>query len=173
MSEVTVLSGSSLATYLREDLELEEFRLKCRLREVKFWLLVDKQPEGCWPWVGFTDTLGYGQFERNIKAHRQAYQYAIGDIPTGMVVCHRCDNPPCCNPDHLFAGTLKDNSQDMVAKGRAFLRKLTPQQVKHIRDLAPDLARGGQRALAREFGVHPQTINKIIKRHTHRKEVMP
>lgn len=77
--------------------------------------------DGCWEWQASTYGIGYGQFHRDgvmTPAHRMAWQLTHGSIPDGMVVCHRCDNPPCVRPDHLFLGTNKDNSRDMVAKGR-------------------------------------------------------
>lgn len=78
-------------------------------------------PSGCLEWQGSRDKSGYGTFrsgKRDYKAHRFAYEKAFGIIPKGIVICHTCDNPPCCNPDHLFAGTTKDNSKDCVSKGR-------------------------------------------------------
>lgn len=76
--------------------------------------------ETCWIW----DTQqkhGYGQlraFGKLYRAHRFSYELHFGPIPEGLFVCHKCDNPPCVNPDHLFLGTAKDNIQDMIAKGR-------------------------------------------------------
>lgn len=83
-----------------------------------------KGPDECWPWLGSTDKDGYGQLavrdpkRRTLKAHRLAYEFGIGPIPYGLGALHTCDNPPCCNPRHLWAGTQKDNMRDMIAKGR-------------------------------------------------------
>ena len=78
---------------------------------------------GCWIWVGnIHPDFGYGRlfFEgKNLLAHRVSYELHHGTIRGGMFVCHRCDNPPCVNPEHLFLGTQKDNMQDMSRKGRA------------------------------------------------------
>lgn len=71
----------------------------------------------CWLWVGYKVAGGYGQIKGK-KSHRPAYQYTNGSIPDGMFVCHKCDNPPCCNPDHLFLGTAQDNMTDKVVKNR-------------------------------------------------------
>lgn len=93
-------------------------------RESRFWAKVDTAGgiDACWPWSGNRIAKGYGIFThrgRNAGAHRTAYQYAVGQIPDGLWVLHRCDNPPCCNPAHLWLGTATDNNRDMIAKGRA------------------------------------------------------
>ena len=97
-------------------------------------------------------------------AHRLAYEFTYGPIPSKMHVCHRCDNPPCCNPEHLFLGTAKDNARDMVDKGRFVNNslKLTPEQVAAIR---AEYAAGGvtQEALAKRYGVTRGNIGMIIR----------
>lgn len=80
----------------------------------------------CWEWQFHRDKANYGRFkigQRSERAHRVAYQLAKGEIPTGLVVRHTCDNPPCCNPNHLLIGTVQDNNQDCVERGRF---RLTP-----------------------------------------------
>lgn len=79
-------------------------------------------PAGCWEWQRSKDNVGYGTFKdvtrKTHKLHRLMYQLYKGSIPEGMLVCHTCDNPACCNPDHLWVGTQKDNIRDCVVKGR-------------------------------------------------------
>lgn len=82
-------------------------------------------PDACWLWTGQIQTLGYGVLtlcegsdRKNLLAHRVAWAVAHKTVPTDQMVCHTCDNPPCCNPAHLFLGDAKANSADMIAKGR-------------------------------------------------------
>lgn len=87
----------------------------------RFWSKVNQAEEGCWLWQGTMLSQGYGCFKiagKMYKAHRIAYVYLKGAIPTGLVLCHTCDNPRCVRPDHLFLGTTMDNVQDAKKKGR-------------------------------------------------------
>jgi hypothetical protein len=93
------------------------------LVEERFWSKIDKKGENdCWLWTAGRDGVGYGQFKPRsyvrVGAHRFAYELTHGEIPSGLFVCHTCDNRLCCNPKHLFLGAAKDNQQDMARKGR-------------------------------------------------------
>lgn len=124
----------------------------------------------CWEWVGSKDSWGYGQFYKNrksYKAHRVSYQEYKGDIPLGMYVCHTCDNPKCINPDHLWIGTPKQNSQDRDVKGRNYthLGEKHPQAkldwglVKFIRENPQKYT---QKKLASICGVSISTIRDVV-----------
>lgn len=137
-----------------------------RLRYVG-WTINDS---GCWEWNGSRFHSGYGQvyFEKkNWKTHRLAYTVWVGPIPEGHVVRHKCDNPPCINPEHLETGSNSQNSDDMVVRGRSLSgerskrAKLTRLEVMHIRDedKAGVIPR---KMLAEAFGVSTDTIHDII-----------
>lgn len=90
-----------------------------------FWKLVSKPrfKNNCWIWKGIRGPFKkqYGRFKMNCKwflAHRLSYVFYNGEIPPNMQILHKCDNPPCVNPHHLFLGTQLDNMHDMIAKGR-------------------------------------------------------
>ena len=118
-----------------------------RSNENDFWerLIID-QYSGCMEWSGYLSNDGYGILSfkgNNWRAHRLAYTLIFGEIPKGMNVCHRCDNPKCANPEHLFIGTQLDNIKDRVnkkrcgdhkgvANGRAKLSEKKVQLSRHI-----------------------------------------
>jgi hypothetical protein len=116
---------------------------------------------GCWIWM-LKLNHGYGAMSIGVKrmgAHRVSYKEFVGDIPKGMLVCHKCDVPSCINPDHLFLGTHQDNADDMVAKGRAnkgARSKLAFEDVLKIR-----ASKKEGKELAAEHGVTVGTISKI------------
>jgi len=100
----------------------EVITMKQILKE-RFWAKVDvRGPDDCWPWLGAAGPRGYGRFAIGDGAmtgpHRFSYELVCGPISDGMLICHHCDNPSCCNPAHLFVGTNTDNMQDAKAKGR-------------------------------------------------------
>ena len=94
----------------------------------RFFKMVSKTAT-CWVWVG-SKVRGYGTFYvcgvGHRRAHRWIFEQVRGDILPGNVICHRCDNPSCVNPDHLFQGTQADNLRDMVAKGRSTANRKMP-----------------------------------------------
>ena len=133
---------------------------------------------GCWEWQGALSTSGYGKIgvgsrldgtKRVMPTHRLAYELSHGAIPTGLLVCHHCDNRICCNPDHLFLGTYADNMADMDRKGRRVNSPrpgegngravLSEADVLYIRESDE---RGVD--LAAKFGVCKSTITAIRKR---------
>ena len=137
--------------------------------EVRFWAKVNKRAdEQCWPWQGSKDQDGYGKFGCNfIRSHRMAYELTHGLIPTGMCVCHICDNPLCCNPAHLWLGTNAENTSDKVSKGRhprgavVVTAKLSPDDVKAIRSL--NLSQG---KIAEAFGIGQTQVSRIMSRES-------
>jgi len=89
---------------------------------------------GCWEWQGWRHPKGYGDMSyrcKNWRVHRLAYHLFRGPIPKGMVICHTCDNRPCCNPLHLFLGTFDTNNKDMAAKGRCKYSAASWPSCKH------------------------------------------
>lgn len=150
----------------------------------RFWSKVSiSGPDDCWEWTAYRSASGYGQLAvdgKAKKAHRVAYEIANGPIEPGMFVCHHCDNPPCCNPAHLFSGTPADNCHDMLKKGRhvrperdesavnyccgedSNFSKLTEAAVRDIRSRK----KAGERTndLANEYGVDRTLIWQITTR---------
>jgi hypothetical protein len=90
------------------------------------WDRVVETASGCLEWQGAKSAAGYGQMwvdGRLQYTHRLAWEAAYGPIPDGLLVCHHCDNPPCCNPNHYFLGTHADNNADKISKGRHLKRR--------------------------------------------------
>ena len=165
--------------------------------EVRFWSRVDKSggPNACWLWTGTIGHNGYGRISRGLRtgkdayAHRIAWELTFGLIPDGLLACHHCDNPPCCNPAHLFLGTNSDNMSDCAQKGRNVAQahpeklprgdkngarlhiermprgerngfaKLTEATVRAIRDETPRLS---QREIARKYGICQASVGRFF-----------
>jgi hypothetical protein len=138
----------------------------------RFWSKVDKnKPDKCWEWKSYRFKKGYGGFQlrtHNTAAHRVSWVINFGNIPDGFCVCHKCDNPSCVNPNHLFLGTVAENNKDRAKKGRSAdtngernpAAKLKNELIPIIREKSE---RGlSQRKIAKEFGVGKSTIARII-----------
>lgn len=126
--------------------------------------------DGCWEWSGGRFERGYGAFEGSSgsrRAHRVSWELHRGPIPDGLKVLHRCDNPPCVNPDHLFLGDDVDNAADMTAKGRGRIgqrngrAKLTPEDVIAAR-YAVIFAACSKARVGRALGVSRTQIERIV-----------
>lgn len=131
-----------------------------------------EKSSSCWVWKGATDKNGYGIFRldgKNIKAHRFAFELWVHPIPGGLCCCHRCDNPGCVNPSHIFLGTNAENTADKVRKNRqARVRgyfKLSADQALMIRE-----HKGTQREIAERFGISRSQVGNI-KRGDHWKAI--
>jgi plasmid maintenance system antidote protein VapI len=136
--------------------------------KARFWSKVHKT-DTCWNWLG-KKTFGYGALmvgTKVVRAHRLSYEWAHGPIPAGYMICHRCDNPSCVRPDHLFAGTAADNVSDKVAKGRHPQGEHSCKSVlseNEARLIIRAYYRGGvsQKALATTFGVARTAVCRLV-----------
>lgn len=150
-------------------------RTKRRLADRYWEKVIRRGDDECWGWSGFKH-VGYGRLRTDtgaVGAHRVSFEIHFGQIPDGLFVCHRCDNPECSNPRHLFLGTSGDNNRDCTAKGRRARgerqrsAKLTEDDVRSIRN---QWHQGGvtQRQLAKMFGVTPSAIEHVVTNRTWR-----
>lgn len=142
-----------------------------------FFASLREMPSGCREWTRGKNSKGYGYLRfdgRDLRAHRLAFELENGPIPEGLSVCHRCDNPACCNPKHLFLGSAADNQQDKVAKGRhnpqrgsqnnyAKLNETQAMEIRERRSLGEPVA-----SVAKDFGIHATTVSKVATSATWR-----
>jgi len=157
----------------------------------RLWRRINKSgPNGCWIWIGGRNARGYGNLGegprcgKTLAAHRVSWMLTNGPIPNGKSVLHKCDNPPCVNPDRLFLGTQLDNMRDRSAKGRAptgdsnAMRRLRPESKLRAIRIKEAYINGNknQHELAREFNVDPSFVCLIVnekrwggvpRQHTH------
>jgi hypothetical protein len=146
----------------------------------RFWSKASPSPSGCLEWYRAKTNHGYGAFQykgQALKAHRVAYELHYGIDPAGKFVCHKCDNPCCIKPEHLFLGTALDNNNDMRAKGRDNFTGptnppvgedrhnslLTEEEVIRIRIIGSAIT---QPELGKAFGVSRQTISAVLRRES-------
>ena len=129
------------------------------------------EDNGCWICTSHRPNIlsGYHEMNRNgkmIRVHRHMYEKYKGEIPNGLLICHKCDNPSCINPDHLFVGTPKENSEDMVMKGRSNPPRLTGEmigtsklKISQIIDIRKDNRL--QREIAKDYGIAQCHVSRI------------
>ena len=155
----------------------------------RFWKRVNKgAADDCWVWTGAQGALGYGYIGVGGRGNtrivsRVSWVLHFGQIPPGLLICHKCDNPSCVNPQHLFLGTLDDNAKDMMAKGRGNLSgqhmagekngnaKLTQRAAEEIRAAR---ARGEKyEDIAARYGVNQSTIGYVVRGVSYKTGRMP
>lgn len=143
-------------------------------RTKRFWMFVDKSDKNdCWEWTaGRHACFGYGVYRYEGKpqyAHRVSWKITNGSIPKGLHILHRCDNPPCVNPGHLYTGTSADNVRDRDTRGNGAVnrRKLSVARIREIKLIRMMYKKYviSQKELTALFGEHKSTMSKIINRN--------
>ena len=136
--------------------------------DARFWRHVDRRgPDVCWLWLGGRYRNGYGRYRLGVGralAHRMAWELSRGAVPSGAVVCHRCNTPPCCNPGHLFVGSIADNNRDMSAKARCrnqYGVQLSPGVLAAIRAMTSLGLR--QTDIAQRVGASQALVSRVLR----------
>ena len=147
------------------------------------YVIRSEDPEACWDWIGATDRQGYGVLHAQANFERRrsirtinivSYEKYIGAIPIGLFVLHKCDNPRCSNPRHLFLGTQQQNMADMVRKGRSARHerhsqaKITMAEAREIRRLSTECR--SYRSIGRMFDISHGTVKAIVQNKTWKEE---
>lgn len=157
------MNGERRSTYRKPKIALEH----------RFWSKVQKSDGGCWIWTGAKDSNGYGYLASTLgiparKAPRVSYELHNDPIQEGLCVCHRCDNPSCVRPDHLFLGTRADNNRDRESKGRGnhakgervHSAKIDADGVRKIREMR---AQGlSQQKIADALGLSQVSVGRVL-----------
>lgn len=175
-SRVSLANSVPRLTHTRDsDMPVKTGTIPRWFNPERFWLQVDQSAgaASCWPWTGERGRRGYGKAKMGLRsflsAHRVALALSSKRHPPDMYACHHCDNPPCCNPAHLYWGTPKDNQQDCANRGRdsnrrgekARAAKLTEENVRQIRRLYPSRT---MEEIAADFGVTKMCISSVVRR---------
>jgi hypothetical protein len=143
------------------------FELERRLQNY-----IPEPNSGCWLWAGRLCGGGYGSLKvdgRRCQAHRASWEFHIGPIPAGLLACHKCDNPPCINPSHIFLGTHRDNLRDMVAKGRVCKNNPSHRELYYSKVSVDDVRairadRRFYREISAEYGISIRQVCGIKTR---------
>jgi hypothetical protein len=143
--------------------------------EIRFWAkVIVKGPDDCWEWQAYIDARGYGRFKfegKDDRAHRVSWVLERGQIPDGLCILHKCDNPKCVNPDHLYIGTHQDNMRDRTDRNRSAHNRIfgerhghskaTAEQVLEIRKIGHSKSLKEMSAL---FGLSVSHISRLRSR---------